>query len=86
MDDDIIQAFATIALVGGFGGLLGGWLGSNKRLIGAILLGIIGGISAAAIARIAGFPGALIVGDGYSLAWGAGGGLLLGYVVGRSTR
>ena len=86
MDDDIIQAFATVALVGGFGGLLGGWLGSNRRLLGAILLGVIGGISAAAIARIAGFPGAFTIGDGYSLLWGAGGGLLLGYVVGRSTR
>jgi hypothetical protein len=86
VDDDIIQAFATVALVGGFGGLLGGWLGSNKRLLGAILLGVIGGISAAAIARIAGFPGPFIVGDGFSLLWGAGGGLLLGYVVGRSTR
>ena len=86
MDDDIIQAFATVALVGGFGGLLGGWLGSNKRLLGAILLGVIGGISAAAIARIADFPAAFTVGDGYSLLWGGGGGLLLGYVVGRSTR
>ena len=86
MDDDRSQAFATVALVGGFGGLLGGWLGSNRRLLGAILLGVIGGISAAAIARIAGFEGPFTVGDGYSLLWGAGGGLLLGYVVGRSTR
>jgi hypothetical protein len=86
VDDDIIRALATIALVGAFGGLLGGWFGSGKKLIGSILLGIIGGISAAAIARIARFPGALNVGDGFSLLWGGGGGLLLGYVVGRSTR
>lgn len=86
MDDDIIRALATVALVGGFGGLLGGWFGSGRKLIGSILLGIIGGISASAIARMGGFPGALTVGDGFSLLWGGGGGLLLGYVVGRSTR
>jgi hypothetical protein len=86
VDDDIIRALATIALVGGFGGLLGGWFGSGKKLIGSIMLGIIGGISAAAIARMGGFPGALTVGDGFSLLWGGGGGLLLGYVVGRSTK
>lgn len=86
MDNDTIRALATVALVGGFGGLLGGWFGSGKRLIGSVMLGIIGGISAAAIARIGGFPGAITVGNGFSLLWAGGGGVLLGYVVGRSTR
>ncbi|HUO45899.1 MAG TPA: hypothetical protein VM470_03595, partial [Acidimicrobiia bacterium] len=61
-DPEIIQAFLTIALVGGFAGLVGGFFGSRTRLLGAILLGMIGGISASAIARIAGFPGGFTVG------------------------
>jgi hypothetical protein len=34
--------------------------------------------------RIADAPSIAVVGDGFSLVWGAAGGLLLGYVVGRS--
>ncbi|MDP2623646.1 MAG: hypothetical protein Q8Q29_07615 [Actinomycetota bacterium] len=85
MDPEIIQAFVTIAFVGGFGGLIGGFFGGKTRLLGAILLGMIGGISASAIARIAGFPGGFTVGDGFSLLWSLGGGLVLGFVISRST-
>jgi hypothetical protein len=85
MDPEIIQAFLTIALVGGFAGLVGGFLGGRSRLLGAVLLGMIGGIAASAIARIAGFPGGFTVGDGFSLAWSLGGGLVLGFAVGKST-
>ncbi len=85
MDPETIQAFVTIAMAGGFAGLVGGFLGGRTRLVGAILLGIIGGISAAAIVRIAGFPGGFTVGDGYSVAWAGAGGLLLGFVVGKAS-
>jgi hypothetical protein len=47
-------------------------------------MGIIGGIAGSAIMRIAGAPSIAAVGDGFSLLWAAIGGLLLGYVVGRS--
>ncbi|HKX74154.1 MAG TPA: hypothetical protein VJR05_02090 [Acidimicrobiia bacterium] len=85
MDSETIQAFVTIAIAGGFSGLVGGFFGGRTRLLGAILLGIIGGIAAAAIARIAGFPGGFTVGDGYSVAWAVAGGALLGFVVGKSS-
>ncbi|HUO45480.1 MAG TPA: hypothetical protein VM470_01470 [Acidimicrobiia bacterium] len=85
VDPEIIQAFLTIALAGGFAGLVGGYFGGRTRLLGAILLGMIGGISASAIARIAGFPGGFTVGDGFSLAWALAGGLVLGFVVAKST-
>ena len=66
-------------------GLLGGFLGSKHRLFGAILLGVIGGIAAASIARIAGAGPIFDVGEGFSAIYAAVGGFLLGYVVSRST-
>jgi hypothetical protein len=47
-------------------------------------MGIIGGISLSAILRIANAPSIYAVGNDFSLVWAAVGGLLLGYVVGRS--
>lgn len=78
------QALAVIGGVGAIGGLIGGFIASADNIFGALLMGIIGGISLAAIMRIAGAPGIYVVGDGFSVVWGAVGGLLLGYVVGRS--
>jgi uncharacterized membrane protein YeaQ/YmgE (transglycosylase-associated protein family) len=54
-------------------------------LFGAILLGIIGGIAASAIARIAGATPGFSVGEGFSAIYAAVGGFVLGYVVSRST-
>jgi hypothetical protein len=85
MDQEIVQALGFIALAGGFGGLVGGFLGGGKHLIGAILLGIIGGIAASAIARIAGAPPGWGVGDSFSILYGLGGGFLLGFVVNKSS-
>jgi uncharacterized membrane protein YeaQ/YmgE (transglycosylase-associated protein family) len=78
------QALAICGAVGGVAGLLAGFVANASNLLGAILIGIIGGIAASAIMRIAGAPAVASVGDGFSLVWAAAGGLLLGYVVGRS--
>lgn len=79
-----LEALMWIGGVGAIAGLLGGFLASADSLIGTILMGIIGAISAAAILRIAGASPLYGVGDDFSLVWGALGGLLLGFVVGRS--
>ncbi len=78
------EALAVIGGVGAIGGLIGGLVASADNVFGALLMGIIGGISLSAIMRIANAPGIYVVGDGFSVVWGAVGGLLLGYVVGRS--
>lgn len=80
----IIEAMAIVGAVGAIAGLLGGLLAGADSLIGALLMGIIGGISLSAILRIANAPSIYAVGNDFSLVWAAVGGLLLGYVVGRS--
>ncbi len=78
----------TLAIVGGVGavaGLIGGFFASADNLFGTLLMGIIGGIALAAIFRIGGAPAIYGVGsENFSLVWGAVGGLILGFVVGRS--
>jgi hypothetical protein len=78
------QALAIAGGVGAVAGLIGGFFASADNLFGAALIGIIGGIAGSAIMRIAGAPSFISVGDDFSLVWAAAGGLLLGYVVGRS--
>ena len=78
------QALAVIGGVGAIAGLIGGFIASADNLFGALLMGIIGGIAVATIMRMAGAPGIYVVGDGFSVVWGAVGGLLLGFVVGKS--
>lgn len=85
MPPELIQALALVGIIGGITGLIGGFFGSKHRLIGSILLGIIGGITASAIARIAGADPGVEVGEGFSALYAAGGGFLLGFAVGRST-
>lgn len=85
MPAEVVSALVAAGLIGGVFGLLGGFLGSKHRLLGAILLGIIGGIVAASIARIAGATPGFSVGEGFSAIYAAGGGFVLGYVVSRST-
>lgn len=82
---EIVGALLVVGLIGGITGLIGGFLGSKHRLLGSILLGVIGGIAAASIARIAGADPGLEVGEGFSAVYAAAGGLLLGFAVGRST-
>lgn len=78
------QALAIVGGVGGLAGLFGGLLGGSNNLLGTILVGIIGGITASTVMRIVGAPSIYAVGDEFSLVWSAVGGLLLGFVVGRS--
>lgn len=84
LDASTWEALAVIAAVGGLAGLIGGLIASADNLFGTLLMGIIGGISLSTVMRIGGAPGIYSVGDGFSLVWGAVGGLVLGYVVGRS--
>lgn len=84
VEADVIQAMLIVGGVGGIAGFIGGFFGSADNLIGTILMGIIGGIALSSIVRIANGPSIYAVGDDFSLVWAAVGGLLLGFVVGRS--
>lgn len=84
LDASTWEALAIVGGVGGVAGLIGGFVASANSLFGAILMGVIGGIAGSTIMRIAGAPAFASVGDGFSVVWAAAGGLLLGYVVGRS--
>ncbi len=85
LDASTWQALAIIGAVGGIAGLIAGFLASADNLLGSVLMGIIGGIVGSTIMRIVGAPSIAYVGDNFSLVWAAAGGLLLGYVVGRSS-
>jgi uncharacterized membrane protein YeaQ/YmgE (transglycosylase-associated protein family) len=85
LDASTFQALAVVAGVGALAGLIGGFVARSDSLFGAILMGVIGSISLSSILRIAGAPSIYGVGtDDFSLVWGALGGFVLGYVVGRS--
>lgn len=83
-DLSTIEALLIIGGVGAVAGLIGGFIASAQSLFGSILMGIIGAISLSAIFRIGGMPFVYAIGNDFSLVWGAVGGLLLGFVVGRS--
>lgn len=78
------EALAIAGGVGAVAGLIGGFFAGADSLFGAMLIGVIGGISGSAIMRIAGAPSIAAVGDDFSVVWAAAGGMLLGYVIGRS--
>ncbi|MFN2486364.1 MAG: hypothetical protein ABR609_07115 [Acidimicrobiia bacterium] len=40
---EVLGALAVVGLIGGMTGLIGGFLGSKHRLLGAILLGVMAG-------------------------------------------
>ncbi|HET8739030.1 MAG TPA: hypothetical protein VFO17_04780 [Acidimicrobiia bacterium] len=85
LEGSTLTALAIVGGVGAIAGLLGGFLASADNLIGTVLMGIIGGVALSAILRIAGAPAVYGVGaENFSVLWAALGGLLLGYVVGRS--
>ncbi len=79
-----MEALLIIGGVGAVAGLIGGFLASADNLVGTILMGVIGGIALSAIFRIAGAPSIYAIGDDFSVVWGAVGGFVLGFVVGRS--
>ncbi len=85
LDGSTLTAIAIVGGVGGLAGLLGGFMASADNLFGTILMGIIGGVALSAILRIAGVPPVYAVGsEEFSVVWAAVGGLVLGFVVGRS--
>lgn len=85
LDASTLTALSIAGGVGAVAGLIGGFFGSADNLIGTLLMGIIGGVALSAILRIAGAPSIYGVGaEDFSLVWAAVGGLLLGFVVGRS--
>lgn len=84
IEASVLQALIFVGVVGGIAGFLGGFAAGADGLIGTTLMGIIGGIAASVIVRIAGGPSIYAVGYDFSLVWAAVGGLVLGYVVGRS--
>lgn len=80
-----LTALAIIGAVGGILGVVGGFLASADNLVGTLLMGVIGGIALSAVLR--GFGAPVIYGVGaenFSVVWAALGGLILGFVVGRS--
>ncbi len=80
-----LNALAIVAIVGAIAGFIGGFLANADNLIGTLLMGAIGGIALSAIFRIADWPPIYSIGaDNFSLVWGAVGGLVLGFAVGRA--
>jgi len=87
---EITRAIIRIILAGTAAGLLGGLVGSiRSSILGSVLMGAIGGVSLAVIIRIANldpFDAAFLdAGQGFSYAWAAIGGILMGYVTTRSS-
>ena len=85
MPQAVVEALLVVAIIGAVFGLIGGFFGAKRKLLGSILLGVIGGIVLSSIARIAGFSPVLEIDEGFSALYAAAGGLLLGFVVNRST-
>ncbi len=85
LDASTLEAMAIVGGMGAIGGLIGGFVASADSLFGSVLVGIIGGVALSAILAGAGAPALYGVGEqNFSMVWGGIGGLLLGYVVGRS--
>lgn len=85
VDASTVQALAIAGAVGAVAGVIGGFLASADNLFGTLLVGIIGGVALSAIFSLGGVPPIYGVGsEEFSLVWAAAGGLILGFVVGRS--
>lgn len=79
-----LEVILIIGGVGAVAGIIAGFFAGADNLFGTLLMGVIGGLSLSAILRIAGAPSIYAVGDDFSVVWAAVGGLVLGFVVGRS--
>ncbi|HUG08273.1 MAG TPA: hypothetical protein VMP13_05190 [Acidimicrobiia bacterium] len=85
LESSTLATFAILGAVGAFTGLVGGFMASADSLVGTFIMGIIGGIALSAIMLAAGAPPIYGIGaENFSVVWAAVGGLLLGFVVGRS--
>ena len=85
MPQDVVETLFVVAIIGAVFGLVGGFLGAKRSLVGSLLMGVIGGIALASMARIAGFDPILQIDEGFSAIYAAAGGLVLGFAVNRST-
>lgn len=85
-NDPNVSALLIIGVVGLVIGLVGGVLAGARRLVGAMLMGAIGAVALAAIARAGGVAPIYSAGEDFSYVYGAIGALVLSYVVGRSDR
>lgn len=85
LEASTLTTFAIVGAVGAIFGVLGGFIAGADNLLGTLLMGVIGGIAISAVMRAVGAPVIYGVGaEDFSVVWAALGGLLLGYVVGRS--
>lgn len=85
LESSTITALVIAGAVGALAGVIGGFFASADNLFGTLLMGVIGGIALSAIMLLAGAPPIYAVGaEEFSLVWAAVGGLVLGFVVGRS--
>lgn len=86
LNDPNFTALGIMALFGAVVGLVGGLAAGAKSLGLVALMGAMGAVAAAAVARVSGLDPIVSIGDDYSFVYGAVGGLVLSYAVGRSDR
>ncbi len=87
IDAATTNAIILVAIAGGVAGLVGGLLASSRAsIVGSILMGMIGGITFAAIFQILGVAPLVNAGEGFSYVYAAGGGILLSVVVTASNK
>ncbi len=86
LNDPNFTALGIIALFGVVMGLVGGIAAGAKSLSLVSLIGAMGAVAAAAVARVARLDPIVGIGNDYSFVYGAVGGLILSYSVGRSDR
>lgn len=84
LEASTLEALLIVGAVGGLFGLMAGFMAGADSLFGTFLMGVIGGLVGSAIMNAVDAPEIYAVGDGFSVVWAAVGGLILGFVVGRS--
>ncbi len=87
LESVIVETLLKVGAAGALAGVVGSFLGSVRaNLFGAALVGVIGGLSAAAVLRVLSVDPIISAGEGFSYLWAALGGAFLGFVISRSSR